>query len=244
MSAVQEIPQHAVREVFGDRVPLATQFAEMLAEHGIERGLIGPRELDRLWDRHLLNSAVIAELMPANARVVDIGSGAGLPGIPLAIARPDLQLALLEPMARRIVWLEEVVATLGLSVEIVRGRAEEKAVIERLGGCDVVTARAVAPLERLAGWSLPLLRQGGQLVAMKGATADEELERDAKAVARLGGINHRVALCGTETLAVPTVVIAVERGLVRRPEFGRPATRSVAQSARRRDAGRRKEKDR
>lgn len=158
----------AARTVFGERVELAERFAELLQEHGIRRGLIGPRELDRLWERHLLNSAVIAELLPPQSRVVDVGSGAGLPGIPLAIARPDLTLTLLEPMARRVTWLQEVITELALTVEVVRGRAEEGPVRERLADQDVVTARAVAPMERLAKWSLPLLRQDGLLLAMKG----------------------------------------------------------------------------
>ena len=140
-----ELPDNA-KLVFGEHLDGAVAFATMLAEHGVERGLIGPREVDRIWDRHLLNSAVIAELLPQNCRVVDVGSGAGLPGIPLAIARPDLELTLLEPMARRVAWLTEVVDTLGLAVKVVRGRAEEAAVRERLSGSDVVTARAVAPL--------------------------------------------------------------------------------------------------
>ncbi|MER2093793.1 MAG: 16S rRNA (guanine(527)-N(7))-methyltransferase RsmG, partial [Saccharopolyspora rectivirgula] len=142
--------------MFGDRLELAEKFAELLREHGIQRGLIGPREVDRLWERHLLNSAVVAELLPPNSRVVDVGSGAGLPGIPLAIVRPDIEMVLLEPMARRVAWLEEAVTELGLDVEVVRGRAEEGPVRDELAGQDVVTARAVAPMERLAKWCLPL----------------------------------------------------------------------------------------
>jgi 16S rRNA (guanine527-N7)-methyltransferase len=158
---------------------------------------------------------------------VDVGSGAGLPGIPLAIARPDLRLTLLEPMARRVAWLQEAVDTLGLDVEVVRGRAEEPEVLRRLGGSDIVTARAVAPLERLAKWCLPLLRPGGHMLALKGASAAEELERDAAAVAKAGGSRQRVASCGTEVLEVPTTVVVVERD----EEVGR------------RDGGRRRRKD-
>ncbi|RKT51838.1 16S rRNA (guanine(527)-N(7))-methyltransferase RsmG [Saccharothrix australiensis] len=199
------------KRVFGDHYPEAVAFTDLLVEHGVERGLIGPREVDRLWERHILNSAVVAELLPRNCRVVDVGSGAGLPGIPLAIARPDLDLTLLEPMARRVAWLTEVVDTLGLRVEVVRGRAEEAAVRERLSGSDVVTARAVAPLERLAGWCLPLLRPGGRLVALKGESAAEELERDALAVRRAGGTRSRVTTCGGDVLELPTTVVLVER---------------------------------
>lgn len=217
-----------LRLVFGDHVDGAKSFAKMLTEHGVERGLIGPREVDRLWDRHLLNSAAIAELLPQGSRVVDVGSGAGLPGIPLAIARPDLELTLLEPMARRVAWLTEVVETLGLSVTVVRGRAEEAAVREQLSGSDVVTARAVAPLERLARWCLPLLRPGGQLLALKGESAAEELERDAQAVRNAGGSRHRIVSCGDGVLEVPTTVVLVERD----------------EPVGRRDGGRRKRKDR
>ncbi|WP_188987030.1 16S rRNA (guanine(527)-N(7))-methyltransferase RsmG [Saccharopolyspora thermophila] len=223
----------AARVVFGARLELAERFADLLREHGIERGLIGPRELDRLWERHLLNSAVLAELLPPNSRVLDVGSGAGLPGIPLAIARPDLTLTLLEPMARRVTWLQEVITELALTVEVVRGRAEEGPVRERLAGQDIVTARAVAPMERLAKWCLPLLRPGGRLLAMKGASAAEELERDAAAISAAGGGRGEVVSCGGGVLEVPTTVVVVKRVA---------ATRSAA--GRRRDGGRRTRKDR
>lgn len=217
------------KRVFGDHLDRAISFAQLLADHGVERGLIGPREVERLWDRHLLNSAVIAELLPQNCRVVDVGSGAGLPGIPLAIARPDLNLTLLEPMARRVAWLDEVVETLGLSsVTVVRGRAEEASVREQLSDVDVVTARAVAPLERLARWCLPLLKPGGQLVALKGESALEEMERDAEAVRRAGGSRQRVVSCGADVLEVPTTVVLVER----------------SELSGRRDGARRRRKDR
>lgn len=199
------------KKVFGDHYDKAVAFTALLTEHGVERGLIGPREVDRLWERHILNSAVVAELLPQGARVVDVGSGAGLPGIPLAIARPDLELTLLEPMARRVAWLTECVDALGLTVAVVRGRAEEPPVREQLGDSDVVTARAVAPLERLTRWCLPLLRPGGRLVALKGESAAEELERDAEAVRRAGGIRPRVTTCGGEVLELPTTVVLVER---------------------------------
>lgn len=227
MSELLSPSEDAVARVFGDGASMAIKFAELLADHGVERGLIGPREVERLWDRHLFNSAVLAELVPQNCRAVDVGSGAGLPGIPLAIVRPDIRLSLLEPMARRVAWLQEVVDTLGLDVEVVRGRAEEPEVRRRLGGSDIVTARAVAPLERLAKWCLPLLRPGGQLLALKGASAVEELERDAAAVAKAGGSRQRVASCGAEALEVPTTVVVVERD----EQVGR------------RDGGRRRRKD-
>ena len=227
MSELLSPPGDVVERVFGDGASVAIKFAALLADHGVERGLIGPREVERLWDRHLFNSGVLAELVPQNCRVVDVGSGAGLPGIPLAIARPDIRLSLLEPMARRVAWLQEAVETLGLDIEVVRGRAEEPEVRRRLGGSDIVTARAVAPLERLAKWCLPLLRPGGQMLALKGASAAEELERDAVAVTKLGGTRQRVATCGAEVLEVPTTVVVVERD----EQVGR------------RDAGRRRRKD-
>ncbi|WP_285499936.1 16S rRNA (guanine(527)-N(7))-methyltransferase RsmG [Actinokineospora sp. NBRC 105648] len=202
----------AAAAVFGDRVHLAERFVDLLTEHGVERGLIGPREVDRLWDRHVLNSAVVGDAMAEGARVVDVGSGAGLPGIPLAIARPDLEVILVEPMARRVAWLDEVVETLALSsVTVLRGRAEEQAIRSRVLGADVVTARAVAPLAKLAGWCLPLLREGGVLVALKGASAGEEIDRDRQAVARLGGGAPHVETYGAAVLEVPTTVVLIER---------------------------------
>ncbi|GAA3860282.1 16S rRNA (guanine(527)-N(7))-methyltransferase RsmG [Saccharothrix violaceirubra] len=217
-----------VEEVFGDHADRAVAFTAMLTEHGVERGLIGPREVDRLWDRHVLNSAVVSVLFPENSRVVDVGSGAGLPGIPLAIARPDLDLTLLEPMERRVAWLTEVVETLGLNVTVVRGRAEEGPVRRRLADADAVTARAVAPLERLARWCLPLVRPGGRLVALKGESAADEVERDAEAVRKIGGTDIRVTTVGGDVLDVPTTVVLVQR----------------AERASRRDGAQRSRKDR
>lgn len=206
-----ELPDNA-KLVFGDHTDRAAEFVRLLQEHGVERGLIGPREVDKIWERHVLNSAVVAELMPEHSRVVDVGSGAGLPGVPLAIARPDLRITLLEPMARRIAWLEEVVELLELrNVTVLRGRAEEGPVKKLLLNSDVVTARAVAPLEKLARWCLPLLRGGGQMVALKGERAQEELDRDGQIVGRLGGVNGRVVVVGADVLEVPTTVLIVER---------------------------------
>lgn len=216
-------PEPALDAVFGDRADLARRFAEHLVTSGVERGLIGPREAPRVWDRHVLNCAVVAALVPDGARLVDVGSGAGLPGIPLALARPDLGVVLLEPLARRVEWLREVIADLGLAVEVERGRAEETAVRRRWEGADVVTARAVAPLARLAGWTLPLLRPGGLLLAMKGAGAPAEVERDASAVRKLGGGAPRIERCGAGVVDPPSTVVVVER--VRgagRPDRARP----------------------
>jgi 16S rRNA (guanine527-N7)-methyltransferase len=202
-------------QLFGVRLPLAARYVDLLTEQGVLRGLIGPREVPRLWQRHILNSAVVAELIPTGATVVDVGSGAGLPGVPLALARPDLTVTLLEPMARRVGWLTDVVAELGIPVKVVRGRAEEPDVQRRLGGADVVTARAVAPLAKLAGWCLPLVRPGGQLVALKGESAGDELARDADLVRRAGGSELSVVSCGSDVLPVPTTVIVVRRDTAR-----------------------------
>ena len=197
--------------LFGSRLPLARRFAECLATSGVERGLIGPREAPRIWERHVLNCAVVAELVPDGARLVDVGSGAGLPGIPLALARPDVSIVLVEPLARRVDWLCEVVADLGVAVEVERGRAEENDVRRRWEGADVVTARAVAPLGRLAGWCLPLLRPGGEMLAVKGASAANEIERDLAAVREFGGGPPRIARCGVGMIDPPSTVVVVER---------------------------------
>ena len=157
-----------------ERLPLAARYADLLATEGVVRGLIGPREAPRLWDRHLLNCAVLADVVPQGATVCDIGSGAGLPGVVLAIARPDLRVTLVEPLLRRTTFLEEVVEELGLShVEVVRGRSDA---LHGERTFDVVTSRAVAPLERLLRWSMPLVAPDGALVAMKGSNVAEEIE--------------------------------------------------------------------
>jgi 16S rRNA (guanine527-N7)-methyltransferase len=215
----------AAQTVFGDRYPLAERYAALLASSGVDRGLIGPREGDRLWERHLLNSAVLAELVTQGCRVLDVGSGAGLPGIPLALARPDLSIVLLEPMARRVAWLREVVTALGLTVEVHRGRAEDPVVRGELGGNDVVTARAVAPLGRLASWSLPLVAPGGRLLAIKGAGADEEASRDVVAVRAAGGAAVEIVQCGVNIVHPPTTVIVVRRVVQRVPRLAKARRR-------------------
>ena len=175
-------------EVFKDRLPLAEKYHDLLATDGSTRGFIGPREVPRLWDRHLINCAVITEVMDQGATVVDVGSGAGLPGIPVAIARPDLKITLIEPLLKRSVFLQEVVDALELdNVTVIRGRAEEGPVKKAVAGADIVTSRAVAPLGKLAKWSLPLVRRGGEMIAMKGESVHEELARDAADIKKAGG---------------------------------------------------------
>jgi len=209
-------PPEVAVGVFGAALDRAVAYADLLATDGTVRGLIGPREVSRLWDRHLLNSAVVAELIPPGARVVDAGSGAGLPGIPLALARPDLAVTLLEPLARRHAFLTECVSRLGLdTVAVLRGRAEEGPVRRALGGADVVTARAVAPLDRLANWCLPLLRPGGLLLAVKGDTAADELAAARPALARAGAAAAEIVRCGAGTVDPPATVVVVTRGTVR-----------------------------
>jgi 16S rRNA (guanine527-N7)-methyltransferase len=194
-------------------MPLASRYAELLTSAGVERGLLGPREASRVWERHLLNCAVIGELLPRAARVVDVGSGAGLPGIPLACARPDLRIDLVEPLARRVTFLEEAVAALALvpRVSVVRGRAEERAVVRRVAPVAWVTARAVAPLDRLAAWCLPLLQPGGRLLALKGRRAAQELNEHRDVIGRLGGVDQHVVLCGVDLLASPSTVVVIRR---------------------------------
>jgi 16S rRNA (guanine527-N7)-methyltransferase len=201
-------------QIFGEQLSKATRYAELLATDGVVRGLIGPREAPRLWERHLLNCAVLGELLPPGTTLIDVGSGAGLPGLVLGIARPDLHVTLLEPLARRVTFLEEVVAELGLAgVIVVRGRAEES--VGRISA-SVVTARAVAPLDRLARWCLPLAAPGGRLLAMKGSTAAEEIAEYAPAIRRAGGGPARIVECGKGVVDPPTTVVEV-------PFVGTPA---------------------
>lgn len=204
-------PPVVAQQLFGDRLEWAIQYREALATDGVERGLIGPREVPRLWDRHLLNCAVIGDLFAEGETVVDVGSGAGLPGIPLAIARPDLHVTLVEPLLRRTLFLAEFTERIGLDVTIVRGRAEQPGVVKEVGGADTVTSRAVAPLEKLAKWSLPLVRDHGRMIAMKGSSAVEEVERDRASLTRMGAGKLEVVECGAELLDTPTYVVRAER---------------------------------
>ncbi|MGD9957192.1 MAG: 16S rRNA (guanine(527)-N(7))-methyltransferase RsmG [Candidatus Nanopelagicales bacterium] len=184
------------------------QYAELLAGDGVVRGLIGPRETGRLWSRHVANCAVLEELVQPEASVADVGSGAGLPGLPLALVRPDLAVTLVEPLLRRATFLAEAVEALGLGgrVEVLRGRAEDVTL-----SVDVVTARAVAPLDRLAGWTLPHARVGGVLLALKGEGAAEEVASSLTALEKVGGGNAEVLTCGAGVVDPPTTVVRVVR---------------------------------
>ncbi|GGN66206.1 ribosomal RNA small subunit methyltransferase G [Streptomyces albiflavescens] len=213
MTEAAELPPapEQAREVFGDRFADAVRYAELLAEAGVQRGLIGPREVPRLWERHLLNCAVLSEVVPEGVTVCDVGSGAGLPGIPLALVREDLKITLLEPLLRRTNFLTEVVELLGLDhVTVVRGRAEE--VMGTLQPVHVVTARAVAPLDRLAAWGIPLLRPYGEMLALKGDTAEEELKAAATALSKLGAVETSILHVGEGVVDPLSTVVRVEVG--------------------------------
>ncbi len=186
--------------MFGAALPVALAYADLLVGPGVERGLIGPAETERIWPRHLLNCAVVAELVPQSCRLADLGSGAGLPGLVLAMMRPQAQVILVEPMARRTSFLLECVSSLGLgNVEVRRGRAEEYAgQIE----ADIVTARAVAELRRLAVLAAGLARPGGVVLAMKGQSAEQELIEARPVLDRLGATEAKVVEVGGEAVGL------------------------------------------
>lgn len=207
MVDITESELRAAQAIFGDRLDLAKRYVEHLATSGTERGLIGPREVPRLWSRHVLNCAVIESQIAEGSHVADVGSGAGLPGLCLAIARPDLELTLIEPLERRVIWLQEVVDDLGLdNVTIMRSRAE---LAVGMVNADVVTARAVSALSNLAGLTIPLLAGKGEVVAIKGRSASEEIEKAAKVIRRLGGTQTSVVLVGEDLLEEPTTVVRI-----------------------------------
>jgi 16S rRNA (guanine527-N7)-methyltransferase len=202
--AVESRPS-AAAQVFGSALPVAERYVGLLAGPGVTRGLVGPREPSRLWTRHVLNSAALAGLVPPNADVVDLGSGAGLPGIPVRLARPDVRMTLLEPMARRVAFLDEVVKVLGLDVHVMRGRAEDLA----RASTDVIVARAVAPLNKLVAMALPLLRPGGLLLALKGEGAAMEITAAARVLKRwpLATVSLVTVPTGTEPATVVRVAL-------------------------------------
>lgn len=188
------------------RMSLAERYVAWLAGAGTERGLIGPREVPRLWERHVLNSAVVGEWIPQDVTVADVGSGAGLPGLVLALARPDLQVTLVEPLLRRSTFLQEVVDDLGLPVRVLRARAEE---LHGQEAFDVVTSRAVAPLDRLAGWCMPLVAQGGAMVALKGSSVTEEVLEHREALMAAGTTDPEVRSLGADVLSEVTWAVRV-----------------------------------
>jgi len=200
---------HVKHQALLEAFPLAEanleSYANWLATEGVVRGLIGPRELDRIWDRHLANCAALAELIPNGASVIDIGSGAGLPGLVLAIVRPDAQITLVEPLLRRSEFLQEVATDLALeNVTVIRARAEQVKDRKAL----VVTARAVAPLERLVGWAMPLVAQGGELLAMKGSNAAQEI---LDAQGKLAKYQVEICQVGQEIVDPPTTIVRITR---------------------------------
>ena len=200
----------AAQEIFGDRLSLAERYIQHLATTGMERGLLGPREVPRLWSRHVLNCAVVADLIPEGAEVADVGSGADLPGLTFAIARPDLSLTLIEPLERRCIWLNEVVEDLGLTnVTVYRSRAEQA--VEHINA-DVVTARAVSALGNLAGLTIPLLHGQGEVLAIKGRSAAEEVEKASKVLRKLGARKTEVVTVGDALLEETTTVVRINVG--------------------------------
>lgn len=194
MTVSRETPEH-----WAPALPTLRAYEARLASVGLERGLIGPREVNRLWDRHIVNSAAIESLIPVGASVIDVGSGAGLPGIPLALVRPDLRVVLLEPLLRRSVFLEETIGLLGIAdrVSVVRGRAEDRVVPP----ADIVTARAVAPLDRLIGWCWPMVKAGGRLLALKGERAQEEVDA-AGPTLRKSGLTATIQPVGNTAVVI------------------------------------------
>lgn len=207
MPALEAEPAVA-EQIFGDRIELARAYTAALGAEGEQRGLIGPLEAARLWSRHILNCAVAGSLF--SGRVADVGSGAGLPGLVLAIARPDVEFTLIEPMERRVLWLQEQTDALGLdNVVVFRGRGEEwpeGAVF------DSVTARAVSALRTLLPWTAPLVRDGGELLLLKGANAQAEIDAAVKPLRKYRVTDARVEVVGADLLEEPTRVL---RGTVR-----------------------------
>jgi 16S rRNA (guanine527-N7)-methyltransferase len=229
--------------IFGPAVDQAVAYADLLADAGVIRGLIGPREVPRLWERHVLNAAALSLAVPppdaSAARpltVADVGSGAGLPGIPLALARPDLQITLIEPLLRRSTFLAEVVEALDLGARVVVVRARADA-LHGEQTFDVVTARAVAPLPRLLEWTLPLLDAGGQLLALKGESAERELAEAATDLKVRGVVEAEVLRVGAPPAEATVIRVVAGRT---RPEVGRSgkgpgrASSKVTPGARRR----------
>ncbi len=243
-ASLPQPPTYAV-EIFGDRLSLIENFAGWLADAGVVRGLVGPREVPRLWERHLVNCAMLGDVLPAGATVADVGSGAGLPGLVLAIMRPDLSLTLIEPLLRRTNFLSEVVVALGLAnVEVLRGRAES---LHARRSFDVVTSRAVAPLDRLLTWSMPLVAPEGSLVAMKGSSVVGEIEAARPTLVGLGCAEPETMILGQGRLPSTTLVVRVawaDPSRVSLPSArsaaGRPSSSANQRRERTREQGKRR----
>ncbi|MGC1207155.1 MAG: 16S rRNA (guanine(527)-N(7))-methyltransferase RsmG [Ornithinimicrobium sp.] len=203
-------PPRLAGEIFGEHLPQAIRYADLLVTTGIDHGLLGPREAAKVWDRHIINCAMVESLLPHRTRVIDIGSGAGLPGLALAIARPDLRISLIEPLARRTEWLHTAIEDLGLTqVTVHRARAED---MNGLIQASVVTARAVAKLDQLVTWAWPLLPLGGRLLALKGQSAEEELHAARPRLVSHGITDTTVHFLGGDILEQPVRVVEVVRG--------------------------------
>jgi 16S rRNA (guanine527-N7)-methyltransferase len=229
---VPDVRPDAAVALFGDALPAAERYADLLTGPGVERGLVGPAEAGRIWDRHLLNCAVVAELVPERCVLADLGSGAGLPGIVLALLRPEADIILVESMARRVAFLTECVAALELTrVRVVRGRAEDLAAEI---SADIVTARAVAPLGKLAGWALGLCRPGGTILAIKGASAQAEVTESKTLLRQLGISDLAVLQVGSDTVDPPATVVRFTAPAPRGRTRGRTTVQASRQAAGRR----------
>ncbi len=217
--------------LFGGQLPLAERYVALLADTGISHGLVGPRERPRLWDRHVLGCAVLTDAIPEPSTVIDIGSGAGLPGLVLAIRRPDLEVTLVEPLHRRVVWLMDAVRALELpNVVVHEGRADSRWSGPKV---DVVTARAVARIGTLAQWCLPLLEEGGRLLALKGSTAQAELDEDESILRSAGAASWGVRQLGVGVLDPAATLVTVSMGQVPAPPRRGARTGGLRSSPRR-----------